>query len=133
MTAGIIVVVVVTGLAGVTRAVELFVSDERMKVVETDVTRATISRPDLRRIQVVLQGWTVVALLLDFSCVYGRGRLGWLRFPIYLGSLCWNFLRGCGWWWLGSWRCAFVLQDTFYVIFLLVKQQFNVISIEKLV
>jgi len=60
----VVVVVVVARLAGVTRAVELFVGDERAQVVEADVARAAVAGPALARVQTLFWRWGVLAFLL---------------------------------------------------------------------
>ncbi|EGI58971.1 Multidrug resistance-associated protein 4 [Acromyrmex echinatior] len=48
----VIIIIIVTRLIGVTRAVELLVSNEGAQVVEADVTGAAVARPTLAAVQI---------------------------------------------------------------------------------
>jgi len=75
----VIVVIVVACLAGVTRAVELFVGDEGAQVIEADVAGAAVARPAFAGVQTFVRRRRVLALLLHLAGDRRRQRRRWRR------------------------------------------------------
>jgi len=133
MTAGIIVIVViiiVTRLAGMTRAVKSLMSEKGVIKVEADVAGVTVARTAFAGIQTFFRRWRVLAFLLHLisDCRYQwrlwRRWRRWLRALLYLRlaihlNLCGDLLRRRS---RRRFRCRkrrLIIQYARYVIFLL--------------
>lgn len=84
----VIIVIVIARFAGVTRAVELLVSDEGAKVIEADVTGAAVARPALAGVLTLIRWRRVLSFLLDLVGDHRRQRRRrgwWLRALPYFG------------------------------------------------
>lgn len=124
----IIIVVIVARLAGVARAVELFVSDERAQIIEADIARPAVTRTTLVWVRAFFRRWRIFAFLFHFVSHrrwrWRRWRWRWLRTLSNFGlsihlHLARDFLGSRSW---GRLRCRqnrFVIEYARYVILLL--------------
>ena len=123
----IIIIIIVARLAGMTRTVELLVSNERAQVIEADVARPAVTRAAFVGIQTFFGRWSVLAFLLHlvgYRRWWRWWRWRWLRtlpnfgFSIYL-HLTRDFFRSRSWSWFWSRQNRFVVEHARYVIFFL--------------